>query len=366
MFVVNTLAISYVHAARMNPGVERLAAGIAAYGNGKYDDAIFKLEMAKIQISGVDKESLWSVHFYSGLSYYLTGDNEEAMKEFSVAQGIIKNKSPDEHIYSPKVVKLFKETMGPSGSDIEMVFVKGGCYEMGDLFGDGGKDEKPVHKVCLDDFYIGKYEVKVGEYMEFVEETGGNKAEWQEKGNKNNINTGSDNHYNKIGSALTSDDHPIVGVSWKNAVVYAKWLSAKTGKNYRLPTEAEWEYAARSGGKKEKYAGTSSNTEFDSYTWYYKNSNGTTHSVGQKKPNGLGLYDMSGNVWEWCQNIYEDDAYSKHQHNNLINVRSDYYRVIRGGSWFNPQGRVRASDRGYFTPDFRRSYLGFRLARTVD
>jgi formylglycine-generating enzyme required for sulfatase activity len=272
VFVVNAIAISLVHAAPTIPNVLSLEEGIAAYEHGEFDDAIFKLEMAVYQIEAEDKDKLWEAHLYLGLSYYLSGDNSEAGKQFIKAQGISNKKLPDPDVHSPKIVKLFKETLKPTQdvewknpiTGMEFVFVKGGCYEMGDNFGDGEDDEKPVHKICLDDFYIGKYEIKVEKYMEFVEETGGNKPEWQEKGNKYNINTGSDYKYTykykRMGIALTSDNHPIVGVSWKNAIAYAKWLSVKSGKDFRLPTEAEWEYAARSGGKREKYAGTSKKT----------------------------------------------------------------------------------------------------------
>jgi hypothetical protein len=110
VLVVNAIVISLVHAAQTIPGVQRLQEGIVAYEHGEYEDALFKLEMAKIQISEVDKDSLWSVHFYSGLSYYLIGDNDEAKKAFIKAQGITKNKLPDQDIHSPKIVRLFKET----------------------------------------------------------------------------------------------------------------------------------------------------------------------------------------------------------------------------------------------------------------
>jgi len=105
------------------------------------------------------------------------------------------------------------------------------------------------------------------------------------------------------------DDCPVETVSWNDAQDFISRLNQRTGKRFRLPTEAEWEYAARSGGKREKWAGTSSESELGDYAWYSKNSGGSTHPVGQKKPNGLGLYDMSGDVWEWCQDWYGKDFY---------------------------------------------------------
>ncbi|TAN42490.1 MAG: formylglycine-generating enzyme family protein, partial [Nitrospirae bacterium] len=130
---------------------------------------------------------------------------------------------------------------------------------------------------------------------------------------------------------------------------------------YRLPTEAEWEYAARSGGKREKYAG---GDDVDSVAWYTSNSGSKTHQVGTKAPNGLGIYDMSGNVWEWVQDIYSNKAYSSHSRNNPIYTESGSIRVLRGGSWSNIAENVRAANRFDNNPDLRNLYLGFRLART--
>jgi hypothetical protein len=151
VLMVSALSHTLVHAAQTRPGVQRLEEGITAYGHGEYDDAIFKLEMAKIQISEGDKERLWKVHFYLGLSYCLTGENDEARKQFIKTQELIKNRLPDSHMYSPKIVKMFNNTIvltrpGASGTfrdsitGMEFVFVKGGCYEMGDYNGLGFSD----------------------------------------------------------------------------------------------------------------------------------------------------------------------------------------------------------------------------------
>ncbi|MCP4996404.1 MAG: SUMF1/EgtB/PvdO family nonheme iron enzyme, partial [Gammaproteobacteria bacterium] len=140
---------------------------------------------------------------------------------------------------------------------MEFVLVKGGCYDMGDTFGDGDDNEKPVHEVCVDGFYIGKYEVTVGEFRRFVNETGyrtdadtgGGMYVWT--GNKWEKESGRG--WRSPGFSQT-DNHPVVGVSWNDAQKYINWLNRKSGKSYRLPTEAEWEYAARSGGKRYKYS----------------------------------------------------------------------------------------------------------------
>jgi len=220
---------------------------------------------------------------------------------------------------------------------LEMVFVKGGCYQMGDTFGDGYDNEKPVHEVCLDDFYMGKYEVTQGQWKQIM---GNNPSYFKDCG----------------------DNCPVEGVSWNDIQEFIQKLNNKTGKNYKLPTEAEWEYAARSGGKNEKYSG---GNDVDSVAWYNKNSGNKTHPVGQKKPNGLGIYDMSGNVWEWVSDWYDGDYYKNSPKNNPTGPNSGTFRVLRGGSWRGYDTRFLVpADRGSSYPGSRSSDLGFRLVRT--
>jgi sulfatase modifying factor 1 len=224
---------------------------------------------------------------------------------------------------------------------MEFMFVKGGCYEMGDTFGDGYQNEKPVHEVCVDDYYIGKFEVTQGQWK--------------------TVRGNNPSYFRNCG-----DNCPVENVSWDDAQKFIRILNQRTGKTYRLPTEAEWEYAARSGGKREKWAGTSSESELGDYAWYSGNSNGRTHPVGRKKPNGIGLYDMSGNVWEWVQDIYSSAAYSSHSRNNPLYSSVGPGHVFRGGSWhYNSRG-VRATFRNHRTPILliRHHNVGFRLART--
>lgn len=170
-----------------------------------------------------------------------------------------------------------------AGPDIEMVFVKGGCFQMGDTFGDGNKDERPVHKVCLSDYYIGKYPVTQGEWKAVM---GNNPSSFKDCGEK----------------------CPVESVTLEDTQEFIQRLREMTGKKYRLLTEAEWEYAARSVGKKEKWAGTSDERRLGDYAWYAANSGEKTHPVGQKKPNELGIFDMSGNVSQWVNDFY-DEAY---------------------------------------------------------
>src|SRR3990172_5089414 len=248
---------------------------------------------------------------------------------------------------------------GKSESEMEMVFFKGGCFQMGNifaneennkkvpaynkgssLFGDGNEgefnDEVPVHEVCVDDFYIGKYEVTIAEFGKFVNETGYISDAEKRGGCFGKVGykwrKRRDFNWSKVDFPQT-DRHPAVCISYNDANEFIKWLNKKfvvseanpSNGKYHLPTEAEWEYAARSGGKREKWAGTNNESEVSDYAWYVQNSGGKTHPVGQKKPNGLGIYDMSGNVWEWVADMWSDSAYSSHSRNNPIYTGSGSY-----------------------------------------
>ncbi|MBP2678602.1 MAG: protein 3-oxoalanine-rating enzyme family protein [Deltaproteobacteria bacterium] len=217
---------------------------------------------------------------------------------------------------------------------MEFVSVKGGCYQMGDTFGVGDGDERPAHEVCISDFHIGKFEVTQGEWEKVM---GGNPS------------------YFKKGPR-----YPVEQVSWNDAQEFLRKMNATSGKQYRLPTEAEWEYAARSGGKLEKYAGFSDLPDLESYAWYEKNAGGSTHPVGGKKPNGLGLYDMTGNVFEWVHDWKGN--YSSSSRDDPQGPSSGSYRVLRGGSWNYIPRLLRASARNLHPPDARLSSYGFRVA----
>lgn len=241
----------------------------------------------------------------------------------------------------------------------EMVLVRGGTFKM-------GQDERfsyTPHDVTVSDFYLGKYEVMVGQYLAFCIETDSNWPEWLEEGNDYHVETGSDTYYKDLGYSRTgSDNLPIVGVSWNNAVAYSEWLSKKTGQTYRLPTESEWEYAAGGGSSsRTTWAGTNIESSLGTYAWYSENSASKTHPVGQKQPNGLGIYDMSGNVWEWCSDWYGD--YKPQAQTNPMGPESGAYRVHRGGSWNFDPVNCRVAIRRNLGPSSRFSNLGFRLAR---
>ena len=233
----------------------------------------------------------------------------------------------------PLQARPFTDTV----TGMEFVFVKGGCFQMGDTFGDGYENEKPVHEVCVDDFYLGKNKVTQGQWQAV---TGSNPSGFKECGN----------------------NCPVESVSWNDVQEFISRLNQRSGKRFRLPTEAEWEYAARSGGKGEKWSGTSNEWELGQYAWYDGNSGNRTHPVGEKRPNGLGLYDMSGNVWEWCSDWYGENYYQGSPRNNPEGPGSGQFRVLRGGSWYDDAGLVRAAVRSRGNPANRNAYDGgFRL-----
>ncbi len=222
---------------------------------------------------------------------------------------------------------------------MEMIWVPGGEFSMGDTFGDGEDHEKPVHQVVLDGFWIGKYPVTQGQYQRI---TGQNPAHFQK-----------------------GDGYPVEQVSWEDTQDFIRQLRAESGKDFRLPTEAEWEYAARSGGRQERYAG---GDDLDNLGWHFENNggfDGSTQPVGRKAANGLGLYDMSGNVCEWCWDWHAEDYYSSSPRANPTGPSSGSNRVFRGGGWrYNPRG-VRAANRSRLGPGNRDNLLGFRLVFPV-
>ncbi len=216
----------------------------------------------------------------------------------------------------------------------DMVLVKGGTFTMGDY--EGGSNEKPAHAVTLSDFYIAKTEVT--------------QAMWRAVMGNN------------PSSFKNCDECPVEQVSWNDVQEFIQKLNAKTNKKYRLPSEAEWEYAARGGAKSKAYLYTGSNT-LGEVAWYDSNSGSKTHPVGQKNANELGLYDMSGNVFEWCQDWYDAGYYQKSPDNNPHGPNMGVSRIYRGGSWDNSRIYARVASRSYEAPSYRFNVLGFRLVR---
>jgi formylglycine-generating enzyme required for sulfatase activity len=216
---------------------------------------------------------------------------------------------------------------------MEFVPVKGGCYRMGDTAGIGEADERPAHEVCVGDFLLGKYEVTQGEWKRVM---GRNQA-----------------YFSACG-----DRCPMDNVNWNDVQEFIKKLNKLSGKSYRLPTEAEWEYACRDGGKEQKFCG---GDDASLLAWHYDNAASVTHPVGLKQPNGLGLYDMSGNVWEMVEDRYGKGYYASSPKENPQGPPTGKFRVGRGGSWFIDPRSVRSTGRYRYDPTERYNIFGFRL-----
>jgi formylglycine-generating enzyme required for sulfatase activity/class 3 adenylate cyclase len=226
---------------------------------------------------------------------------------------------------------LFKKWVEPI-TGMEFVWVEGGCFQMGDTFGEGDEDEKPVHEVCVDSFGMSSHEVTQGQWQKIM---GNNPSKF-----------------------ARGDNYPVEQVSWVDTQDFIRKLNNNIGSFFRLPTEAEWEYAARSGGRKEKYAGGS---DIDRLAWYDGNSGDSTHPVGTKEPNGIGLFDMSGNVWEWCSDWYGRNYYQQSLRNNPRGPSSGSFRVIRDGCWNGNFRLARSANRDGFRPGYLLDNLGFRI-----
>ncbi len=263
----------------------------------------------------------------------------------------------------------------------QMVRVEGDTFQMGSLVGD--VDQKPVHQVTLGSFLIGKYEVTVGEFRSFVEatryrtqaeETGGgyvwNGRAWKKDGNTTWLNPGF----------VQTERDPVTVVSWNDAAEYCNWLSWKEGiqpayrksgdnyyldwtrDGYRLPTEAQWEFAAR-GGRGMRGSAFAGSVDIRLVAWFYNNSDNRTHPIGTKDPNELGLFDCAGNVWEWCLDWY--DNYPSGAQTDPRGPESGTHRVLRGGSFASDESACKPTYRGAFNPSLALNYLGFRVARPI-
>ncbi|UCH95178.1 MAG: formylglycine-generating enzyme family protein [Candidatus Aminicenantes bacterium] len=253
-----------------------------------------------------------------------------------------------------KIEKGFMET--DFGDGIVMVYIPEGEFTMGS---NDYSDEKPPHKVFLDGYRIGKYEVTIKQYMQFVNDTKSHYPEWLEEGNEYYINTGSKDYYKKFAS---DENCPIVGVSWEDARAYCDWLSNKTGLNFKLPTEAQWEKAARGNDvRKYPWGGREPDETLANFDSIICKTTPVGSYLDGASP--YGLVDMAGNVWEWCSDWYDSKYYKNAPKENPPGPKSGPYRVMRGGCWYSRAEFLRCAVRYYVRPFDRYDFVGFRLCQ---
>ena len=270
---------------------------------------------------------------YSETISVVKGERKQVKVTMNVKNDIVQQTAVNQPI-GEELGNLADQTFTVNGVSFTMKLVEGGTFQMGSNDSDAFSDEKPVHSVTLSSYYMGETEVT--------------QALWKAVMGTNP-------------SDFKGDNLPVEQVSWNDCQEFISKLNQITGKKFRLPTEAEWEYAAR-GGKKSNRYNYSGNNNIGGVAWYTDNSGNKTHMVKTKSPNELGFYDMSGNVWEWCHDWFGSDYYGKSPSTNPQGPSSGTGRVLRGGSWYYRARHCRVSSRSYSVPIYRYNRLGFRLA----
>ncbi len=277
-----------------------------------------------------------------------------------------------------QVIKLYGPNNELKDCPVELVKIEGGTFEMGDQFNEGNEDEQPVHKVKIDTFYLSKYEITTKQFCAFLNSLEQNKEneakikQWIEITGEHSLIEKTEEGFRH---KFNYESHPMIKVTWYGAKSFCDWIGC------RLPTEAEWEYAARNGGEKVRFSwGNSKSTKYAN-SWKYSgkltsilvmpdlfNSRGTV-PVGSFSPNKLGLYDMSGNAEEWCSDWYDEKYYKevvKDKDVPVVNPQGSEKgdtKVVRGGSWFDELSRLRTANREARYPDLLSNTIGFRICR---
>ena len=308
-----------------------MKAGDAAYKQGKYSEAKTYYAKAKQCKGGNPTEAQKKINACDA-KIKAQKEAAEAKRRAEAEAEEAKRKAEEEEA---AIIARGYQEITVNGVTFKMIYVQGGTFTMGCTSEQGSDcygDEKPTHSVTVESFWMGETEVT--------------QALWQAV-------MGSNPSYFK------GDNLPVEQVSWNDCQEFIRKLNQLTGKNFRLPTEAEWEYAARGGKYHSGYKYAGSNSVGD-VAWYDGNSGNETHPVMTKQPNALGLYDMSGNVWEWCSDWY--GSYSSESQTNPTGPSTGSNRVLRGGSWIYFARHCRVSYRSYADPAHRFNNYGFRLS----
>ena len=357
----------------------------------------FENEVISITISGdfIDQGAILTVTqgatslSVSNLVIAADGTSVTADLDLTAPLGFYDAEVTDPDGTSDALVGAFEIMTLPSG---DWVQIPAGTFEMGDHFGVGGSNEGPLHSVTLDAFKMDVYEVTNELYAAYLNDayaagsvTVNSNVIYQVGGAGEALaDTTASSSYSRItwngstfGVTAGKERHPLVEVSWYGACTYANWRSEQQGltpcydlstwvcdfnaNGWRLPTEAEWEYAARGGAHNPYYQYPWNSNSITSSDANYNYNIGTTCDVGNYAPNGYGLYDTAGNVWEWCNDWYSSSYYSSSPGSNPTGPSSGSYRVIRGGSWLDSAVDLRSADRGASYPNDRYIFIGLRL-----
>ncbi len=301
-------------------------------------------KIVKYYIS-LSNKSIDGLRLEKAKKYLSHAKSISALKSGTAASAI---KETEKNITRHKTVegRIFRDTLKDKTKGPEMVGVFAGAFMMGDLLGDGNRNEKPAHKVTIKNpFAIGRYEVTFNEYDYFAKQNGRKLPDDNGWGRKN---------------------RPVINISWEEAQEYVKWLSAQTGKKYRLPTEAEWEFAARAGSETlyawgDEPGSNNANCKNCGSEW----DNTQTSPVGSFSPNAYGLYDTHGNVWEWTL-----DCVTRNYNNSPIDGAADFSgdcksRILRGGSWMSKVRSIKSSNRGKSIIEDQTTQYGLRIVREL-
>jgi formylglycine-generating enzyme required for sulfatase activity len=266
---------------------------------------------------------------------------------------------------------------------LEMVFIEGGNFQIGSPSSEKGhqRDESPQSTIEVASFWMANTETTWNLYQHFVDRDIDERSIQKKDQALVDLDidaiSGATTPYVDMSFGMGTDDYPAIGMTQKAAVQFCKWLSALTGNFYRLPTEAEWEYACRAGSQT-AYSHSDDASDLELYAWFEENSNGKYHKVGQKKPNAWGLYDMHGNIAEWTLDQYDIEAYKKLAKVKWNKPLKTYPKVVRGGSWIDSAEKLRSAARTGSDPQWKMRdpqipksewwhtdapFVGFRIVR---